>query len=111
MQIRTAHFWYDLRAALSDPKLLIGLLVVAGFFILYIDFGFIYPTAVLFMAIVASRALIGRRCPRCDRRLQEIEAKPDKQNAFVLHIIWRCPHDGYEETEETKGDSGLFGAS
>jgi hypothetical protein len=55
--------------------------------------------------------LIGRRCPKCDGALKESGAERDKENAFVMYITWRCPRDGYEEKEKTKGDSGLFGAN
>jgi len=107
--LRTGHFLYDLRESLGSPKLLLGLLAVAAFFILFISFQFVYVFALLFGAIIALRGLIGRRCPLCDGPLKETEAHRDKENAFVMRITWRCPRDGYEEKEETKGDSGLFG--
>ena len=108
--IRSDHIWYDLRELLGSPKVLFGLLAVAGFFVLYLSFQFVYPFALIFAVMIATRGLIGRRCPRCDGPLKEIEAEPDKENVFVLRITWRCPRDGYEEKEETQGDAGLFGA-
>lgn len=107
--IRSGHFFYDLREALGSPRLLVGVLVVAGFFTFFINFQFVYLFALLFAAIFATRALIGRRCPRCDGPLQEAGAERDKANVFVFQITWRCPRDDYEEKETTKGDSGLFG--
>ena len=107
--IRSDHIWYDLRELLGDPKILFGLLAVAALFILGVSFNFVYPFVILFGTLIAVRALIGRRCPRCDGPLKEVDAERDKENAFVMNIIWRCPRDGYEEKEKTKGDSGLFG--
>ena len=107
--IRSGHIRYDLREILGSPKILVGLLVVAGFFILFVSFQFVYIFVVLFGAMIALRGLIGRRCPQCDGPLKEVGAERDKENAFVMHIIWRCPRDGYEEKEKTKGDAGLFG--
>jgi hypothetical protein len=107
--IRSDHFFYDLREALGSPKLLMVVLGMAGFFTFLISFQFVYLFALLFVAIFATRAMIGRRCPRCDGSLQEVGAERDKANAFILQITWRCPRDGYEEKEATKGDSGLFG--
>ncbi len=107
--LRQGHFFYDLRKLLGQP-LLFGLVVVAaGFFILFISFQFVYLFALLIMAIFTARGIIGRRCPHCDSALKDVEAKRDKDNAFVMHIIWRCPRDGYEEDETTKVDAGLFG--
>jgi len=106
---RRGHFFYDLHRFLGRPLLFGAVVVLAGFFILFVSFQFMYPFALLIMAIFAARGLIGRRCPHCDAALKEIEAKRDKDNAFVMHIIWRCPRDGYEEDETTKGDAGLFG--
>lgn len=111
LSLRSGHFWYDLYTHLSSPKLMLGVLAVMGFLILYIDFTFIYPTIVGFIMMFALRGLIGRRCPTCDSKLKEVDAFRDKESAFILHIVWQCPHDGYEETEATKGDAGLFGAS
>lgn len=109
--IRSDHIWYDLREALGNSKFLFGLLAVAVLFILWFSFNFIYPFALLFGLIIMARALIGRRCPKCDGPLKEVDAERDKENAFVMHIIWRCPRDGYQEKEKTKGDSGLFGTN
>ena len=109
--IRSDHFLYDLREALGSPKLTFGVLVFAVFFILYFSFQFIYLFALLFGAMLATRALIGRRCPQCDGPLKESGAERDKTNAFVMLITWRCSRDGYTETEKTKGDSGLFGVN
>lgn len=109
--IRSGHVWYDLREILSSPKIIIGGLAVAAFFILYISFQFVYLFALLFGALIAARGLIGRRCPLCDAALREAGAERDKHNAFVMRIIWRCPKNHYEEKEETKGDAGLFGAN
>lgn len=108
--IRSNHVLYDLRQELGSPKLLLSLLVVAGFFVFFVSFQFVYVFALLYGAIFAVRALIGRRCPQCDGPLQEIGAEKDKANAFVMYITWRCPRDGYEEKETIKGSSGLFGA-
>jgi hypothetical protein len=82
---------------------------VAGFFIFFVSFQFVIPFGLLFMAVLATRGLIGRRCPVCDGPLKEIGAARDPDNAFVMHITWRCPRDGHEEQEKTKGDAGLFG--
>ena len=109
--IRSGHVFYDLRELLVSPKLLLPLLVVAGFFTLFISFQFVYIFALLYGAIFAVRALLGRRCPKCDGPLQETGAERDKTDAFVMHIIWRCPRDSYEEKETVKGGSGLFGAN
>lgn len=108
--IRSGHALYDLREGLGSPKLLLPLLLVAGFFTFFISFQFVYVFALLYGAIFAARALIGRRCPQCDSPLKEIGAERDKTDAFVIHITWRCPRDGYEEKETVKGGSGLFGA-
>lgn len=109
--IRQDHIFYDLHALLGSPRFLIGGLVVLGFVILYVDFRFVYPAIFLFAGLLAVRAFIGRRCPECDGVLKEEGAERDKADAFVMHIIWRCPRDGYQETERVKGDSGLFGAN
>ncbi len=107
--IRSGHVLHDLREGLGSPKLLLPLLAVAGFFTFFISFQFVYVFALLYGIIFAARALIGRRCPQCDGPLQEIEAERDKSDAFIMHITWRCPRDGYEEKETIKGSSGLFG--
>jgi len=107
--IRTGHVLYDIREMLGDPKIIFGVLVIGAFFVLYISFQFIYPLALLFGAMIGTRGLIGRRCPHCDAALKEEGAVRDKESAFIMHITWRCPRDGYTENEETKGDSGLFG--
>ena len=107
--IRSNHFLYDLREALGSPKILIGLLGVAGLLTFLVSFQFIYLFVLIFAAMIAIRGLIGRRCPKCDGPLKEVGAERDKENAFVMYIIWRCPRDGYEEKEKTKGDAGLFG--
>lgn len=109
--IRSGHIWYDLRKSLADPRLLLLLLGLAAFFVFFVSFQLVYVFALLFATMIAIRGLIGRRCPQCDGPLKETEAARDKDNAFVLHITWRCPRDGYTETETTKGDSGLFGAN
>ncbi|MDM8518636.1 hypothetical protein QUF64_01210 [Anaerolineales bacterium HSG6] len=108
---RSDHFWYDIRETLSSPKFLFGFLAVVGFFIMYVNLSLIYPAMLIFLGIVVARSVIGRRCPKCDRPLKADEAKQDPNSALILHIVWHCPHDGYEETEKTKGDAGLFGAS
>jgi hypothetical protein len=108
--MRSGHYLYDLRELLGSPKLLMPLLLVAGFFIFFASFQFIYIFVLLYGAIFATRAVIGRRCPQCDGPLQEAGAERDKTNAFVMVITWRCPRDGYEEKETVKGGSGLFGA-
>jgi len=107
--IRSDHVLYDVREILSSPKIIFGLLVFAGFFVLYFSFQFVYPFALIFGVMIGVRGLIGRRCPRCDTALKEIDAERDKEDAFSLHVIWRCPKDGYEEKEKIRGDSGLFG--
>ena len=109
--IRSDHRWYDLRELLGNAKLFVGLLVVAALFVLFISFQFVYLFALLFVAIMVGRVLIGRRCPKCDGPLKEVNAERDADSAFVMHIVWRCPRDGYEEKEKTKGDSGLFGTN
>lgn len=108
--IRSGHFFYDLRTQLASAKLLLAILLVAIFFILFVSVQFIYIFVLLFAAILAMRSLIGRRCPHCDRALKEMDAERDKDNVFTMYVVWRCPHDGYEEKEKIKGDSGLFGA-
>jgi len=108
--IRPGHFFYDLREALHSAKFLVGLLVVAGFFVFFISLQFVYLFALLFAAIFALRGIIGPRCPQCDAALKEKGAERDPNDAFVMYIIWHCPNDGYEEKEKVRGDSGLFGA-
>jgi hypothetical protein len=107
--IRSDHRLYDLREVLGSPRVLFGVLAIGGFFILFISLQFVYPVILIFVAMVATRGLIGRRCPRCDGPLKEVDAERDKESAFVLYIIWRCPRDGHQEKEKTKADSGLFG--
>ncbi len=109
--IRSDHFWYDLRQALGSFKVLAGLIVIASFFILVVSLQFVYIFAILFALMLGTRGVIGRRCPKCDSALKETGATRDKDNAFVMYIIWRCPKDGYSEREKTKGDAGLFGAN
>lgn len=108
--IRSGHFLYDLREALSSPKLLLSLLLIAGIFTFFVSFQFVYVFGILFVAIFAARALIGRRCPQCDSSLQEVSAERDKTDVFVMYVTWRCPRDNYEEKETVKGGSGLFGS-
>ena len=107
--IRSDHFMYDLREALGSPKLFIGVLVIGSFFVLYVNLQYVYIFALIFGLMFAVRGMIGRRCPTCDGSLKEVGAEQDDKNAFIMHITWRCPRDGYEEKEETKGDAGLFG--
>lgn len=107
--IRRNHLLYDLREFLGSFKLLAVVLLAAGYLILFVSLQYIYPIALLVVAIFAVRGLIGRRCPVCDGPLKETGAERDRANSFVMHITWRCPRDGYEEKEKTKGDSGLFG--
>lgn len=107
--IRSGHFFYDLRELLSQPLLLTAIVLTAGFFIFFVSFQYIFPFALLIMFILGARGLIGRRCPQCDRALKEIGAERDPEDAFVMYITWRCPRDGYEETEKIKGSGGLFG--
>ncbi len=109
--IRSDHLLYDLRKLLGSSKLMFLMLAIASFFILFVSLQFLYVFVLLFIAMFAARGLIGRRCPKCDGPLKEIGAERDKTDVFVMHITWRCPHDGYEEKEKTKGDSGLFGVS
>ncbi|RME97114.1 MAG: hypothetical protein D6768_20435 [Chloroflexi bacterium] len=108
--IRQGHFFYDLRELLGSARVMIGLAAVAGFFVLFVSLSFVYLFLLLFAALLVGRALIGRRCPRCDGPLKESGAERDKHDAFVMYINWRCPKDGYTEKEKVRGDSGLFGA-
>jgi uncharacterized membrane protein len=108
--IREGHFWYDFRELLGNVRVLLAAAVFAAFFVLFVSFSFVYLFILFFVAMLATRAIIGRRCPQCDAALKEVTSQRDQENAFVLYIIWRCPHDGYEEQEKVKGDSGLFGA-
>lgn len=109
--IRTGHVWYDLRELLGSTSLLIGLAVIGGFFVWYISMSFVYLLVLLFVAILAGRAIIGPRCPHCDAALKEQDSTRDNNDAFTLYITWRCPKCDYEEKEKVKGDSGLFGAN
>ncbi len=106
--IRPDHKWYDIHAAFDNFKLIIGLAVIAGFFILFISVQFIYIFGILFVVILSIRSTIGRRCPICDAALTEAGAEPDKDKAVDIYIIWQCPKDGYQEKEKIKVDSGLF---
>ena len=108
--VRPDHRLYDLRELLGSARLMLLVLGVASFFVLFVSFQFVYVFALVFGAMFAVRGLIGRRCPTCDGALKETGAERDKENAFVMTITWRCPRDGYEEKEQTKGDAGLFGA-
>jgi hypothetical protein len=107
--VRPDHRLYDLHELLSSVRVMLLMLTVASFFVLFVSFQFIYVFALIFGTMFAIRGLIGRRCPKCDGALKETGAERDKANAFVMHITWRCPRDGYEEKEQTKGDAGLFG--
>jgi len=109
--IRPDHRWYDLRAYLENPKFFLGFLGICAVFVLFVNFSCVYPSVLLLLALITTRSLIGRRCPTCDRKLQQTTAHQNKNNRFELQVIWQCPHDGYEEVEKIKGDSGLFGAS
>jgi hypothetical protein len=109
--IRREHFWYDVRRQLVNFKFLLALMILGSFLILYINFGFVYLFALLLAGIFAIRGLIGRRCPHCDGPLREEQAQVEQDNAFIIIITWRCPRDGYEELEKTKGDAGLFGVN
>ncbi len=108
--IRRDHFFYDLRELLGSIRFMIGLLVVAALVVFLISFQLVYLFVFIFAAIFGARGFIGRRCPHCDAVLKQIEAGRDNKDAFVLYVIWRCPNDGYQEKEEVKGDSGLFGS-
>lgn len=109
--LRRSHLFYDLRENLGSAKVLLPLLLVAGVFTFLVNFQCVYGFALLFFVVLAARAVIGPRCPQCDGPLQELEAERDRADAFTLHIIWRCPRDGYEEKEPVKGSGGLFGGS
>lgn len=109
--IRRQHFYYDLRELLVSGKILALILLIGGGAILYISFDFVLPVALLVAGLFAVRGLIGRRCPLCDGPLKEDSAVRDEENAFIMHITWRCPRDGHEEQETTKGDAGLFGVN
>ncbi|GAB4438552.1 MAG: hypothetical protein Kow0031_20470 [Anaerolineae bacterium] len=108
--IRPGHVYYDLRELLGSTSFLVGLAVIAGFFVLFISMSFVYLFVLLFAAIIAGRAIIGPRCPQCDAALREQDSTRDNDDAFTLYITWRCPNCPYEEKEKVKGDSGLFGA-
>lgn len=108
--IRAGHILYDVRELLGNPVLLIGLAVIAGFFVLFISMSLVYLFMLLFAAIIAGRAIIGPRCPNCDAALKEQDSTRNNDDAFTLYITWRCPNCSYEEREKVKGDSGLFGA-
>lgn len=108
--IRSGHKLYDLRNLLGSTWLMVGLLVVAGFFIFF-SLQFIYLFITLLAVILGTRGIIGRRCPKCDAALKELEAEQDKNDVNMLWVIWRCPRDGYEEREKVKGSGGLFGAN
>lgn len=103
------HFYYNLRQRLGSGKLFILLAAIAAFFILFISVQFIYVFALLFALLFAVRGAIGRRCPHCDRPLKADAGERDEENVFTMYVIWRCPHDGYEEKEKIEGDAGLFG--
>ena len=89
---------------------MLGLLAIAGFFVLFVSLSFVYLFVLLFGLLLTARAMIGRRCPQCDAELKEISGERDPEDVFVMYIIWQCPNDGYEEKEKVKGDSGLFGS-
>ena len=107
--IRSGHVFYDIRRLLGSTKVILGAAAFAAFFVLFVNLQCLYGFIVMFIALVAVRGVIGRRCPQCDAQLKEVDAQQDSKNAMVLFVIWRCPKDGYEEKEEIKGDSGLFG--
>lgn len=109
--IRSDHFWYDLRNILGSTRLLVGLLVVAGFFTFFVSLQLVYIFIVIIAVILGGRGAIGRRCPKCDAALQQQEAEKDENDVYVLWVIWRCPRDGYQEKEKVKGSGGLFGAN
>jgi hypothetical protein len=108
--IRSGHFFYDLRKILASPKLLLGILGVAGILTFLVDFQCVYGFVLLLAAIFTVRVLVGRRCPQCDHPLKEVGAEKDQKDVFTLYVNWRCPRDGYEEKETIKGGSGLFGS-
>ena len=60
--IRPGHKWYDIHATFGN--FIMSFAAFAAFFILFISFQFIYIFAMLFVAIVAMRGIIGRRCPK-----------------------------------------------
>ena len=99
--IATGSFMVATVVSLTLSKMLLGKIaimpLVTGFFVL------------IFGAVIGVRGLIGRRCPKCDGPLKEVDAEQAKNDAFVMYINWRCPRDGYSEKEKTKGSSGLFG--
>jgi hypothetical protein len=109
--IHRDHIYYDLRELLVSLKVLLAVLLLGAFLVLYVSLDFVYPFALLIAALFAVRGLIGRRCPRCDGPLREDRAAPDQNDIFTMRITWRCPRDGYEEEEKTKGDGGLFGVN
>ena len=109
--IRRNHIFYDLREQIVSLRVLLTVLVVGAFLVLYVSLDFVYLFALIIAGLFAARGLIGRRCPQCDGPLRETEAERDKDNVFVMRITWRCPRDGYEEEEKTKGDAGLFGVN
>jgi hypothetical protein len=109
--IRSGHFFYDLREVLGDIKFLGAAAIIGGLLILLVSTQFIYLLLLFFLGTIIGRALIGRRCPRCDRPLKQAGAEPKKNDAFTLVITWACPHDNYTEKEETKSKIGFFGSS
>ena len=58
--IRRNHLLYDLREFLGSFKLLAVVLLAAGYLILFVSLQYIYPIALLVVAIFAVRGLIGR---------------------------------------------------
>jgi hypothetical protein len=106
---RSGHFFYDLRQLLGSARLIIGLAVIGFLLIVFFSFQFFYVLVLVFLALMAARVLIGRRCPKCDGVLKETEAELKKGSAFVMVITWACPRDGHTQTEETKSKIGLFG--
>ncbi len=109
--IRRDHFYYDVHQLLISFKVIVPLLIIGSFLVLTVSFGFVYLMIILVTSLFAIRGLIGRRCPQCDSTLKEDRAEVEQDNAFVMVITWRCPKDGYEEQEKTKGDAGLFGVN
>ncbi|MEM7034132.1 MAG: hypothetical protein AAF629_31615 [Chloroflexota bacterium] len=109
--IRSDHRLYDIRRRLNSAPFILVMVTIAGFFILVINFQYIYLAAFIFILIITVRNLIGRRCPQCDGPLKEMGAETDRSDAFIIEVTWQCPKDGYSEIEKTKGNSGLFGVS
>lgn len=107
--IRSKHKWHDLHHLLSDPRLLGALLLVGFLGILGRGLPVVYPLVFVFLAVFLVRAIIGRRCPRCDGSLKERDSA--RVDGLTFDITWHCPRDGYQEIERVRGGKGSWGDS